>query len=628
MITTPALEAPPPPASAPISNGLPESLTGAGFREVVVCDFEFNVWDRHDLGNEVPSPDGNQPLPICMVARELSSGREHRLWYADGWPPEPPFAIGADTLFASFNAAAELGCFIALGWPAPKRVLDLYVEYKMLRNETRLKGTKPPPANLLAAMEFFGLDAVGAVAKHDMQMLALRGGPYTAAERDALIDYCAGDVDATERLLRAMLPGIPRIDAAEPLMRGRYMTAVARMYRTGLPIDALYARFAKCWPSIKPRLIAEVEEKHRYGVFDGEVLRRDLFCALLEREGISWPLLPSGWPDNDKEVWKERCALYPQLEPLRQLRKMIKQMASTGFVIGRDGHNRPSLFPFGQGTGRNNPSNAEFVFGAAKAMRSFIKPPCGRAAVVIDWKQQEYAIAAALSGDKVMQAAYRSGDVYLDFAHRAGLVRLGRGFDGNVKLRQICKSVSLGVMYGMTDRGIANRLSIPLIEARRLLDTSKRSYPTFWSWLISARDQAMLAGEVSTVFGWTMRIGPNANSRSILNFPMQANGAEMMRLACCLATERGIEICCPIHDALVVTAPLDRIDEDVARTRAAMAEASRIVLGGFELQTEIDDGAFVRFPDRYADKDPDVKAMWERIVRLTAEAEAKAGEAG
>src|SRR5262249_57568365 len=44
----------------------------------------------------------------------------------------------------------------------------------------------------------------------------------------------------------------------------------------------------------------------------------------------------------------------------------------------------------------------------------------------------------------------------------------------------------------------------------------------------------------------------------------------------CVAIERGIEICCPIHDALVVTAPLDRIDEDVARTRAAMAEASRI----------------------------------------------------
>jgi hypothetical protein len=413
-----------------------------------------------------------------------------------------------------------------------------------------------------------------------------------------------------------------RIDTAEPLMRARYMTAVARMYRTGLPLDAeLYPRFVKYWPLIKPRLIAEVEKEHGYGVFEGEVLKRDRFCALLEREGISWPLHPSGYPDNDKEVWKEMCALHPQLEPLRQLKKMIKQMASTGFVIGRDGRNRPSLFPFGQATGRNNPSNAEFVFGAAKVMRSFIKPSPGWGLAVIDWKQQEFGAAAALSGDNAAQEAYRSGDIYLDFARKAGLVKPGCGFDGNVKLRNICKAIVLGMMYGMTDRGVAKRLGIPLIEARRLLDVFRRSFPTLWSWLTSARDQAALAGEVSTVFGWTMRIGSNAKSRSILNFPMQANGAEMMRLACCLATERGIEICCPVHDALVVTAPLDRIDDDVARTRAVMAEASRIVLGGFELETEIDDGAFVRSPDRYTSKDEDVRVMWGHLVRLIAEAE-------
>jgi DNA polymerase I len=195
-------------------------------------------------------------------------------------------------------------------------------------------------------------------------------------------------------------------------------------------------------------------------------------------------------------------------------------------------------------------------------------------------------------------------------------VRPGRGFDGNVKLRQICKAAVLGVMYGMTDRGLAIRLGISLGEARRLLDISKRSFPRLWAWLFEARDQAMLAGEVSTVFGWTMRIGSSGKSRSILNYPMQANAAEMMRLACCLATERRIEICCPVHDALVVTAPLDRIDDDVARTQAAMAEASRIVLDGFELASEVDEGAFVRHPNRYTDKDAGAKAMWERLVRL------------
>ena len=57
----------------------------------------------------------------------------------------------------------------------------------------------------------------------------------------------------------------------------------------------------------------------------------------------------------------------------------------------------------------------------------------------------------------------------------------------------------------------------------------------------------------------------------------------MLRLACCLATERGIEVCAPVHDAVLIAAPLHRLDEDVAAMCEAMREASSIVLGGFEL---------------------------------------------
>lgn len=67
---------------------------------------------------------------------------------------------------------------------------------------------------------------------------------------------------------------------------------------------------------------------------------------------------------------------------------------------------------------------------------------------------------------------------------------------------------------------------------------------------------------------------------------MQANGAEMMRLACCFATERGVRVCCPVHDALLIEAPTDRIGEAVAVTRSAMAEASDLVLNGIVLRTE------------------------------------------
>ena len=63
-----------------------------------------------------------------MVARELRSGRLTRLWLADDPPAVPPYPTGSDTLFVAYYASAELGCHLALVWPMPERVLDLYTE--------------------------------------------------------------------------------------------------------------------------------------------------------------------------------------------------------------------------------------------------------------------------------------------------------------------------------------------------------------------------------------------------------------------------------------------------------------------------------------------------------------------
>jgi hypothetical protein len=124
----------------------------------------------------------------------------------------------------------------------------------------------------------------------------------------------------------------------------------------------------------------------------------------------------------------------------------------------------------------------------------------------------------------------------------------------------------------------------------------------------------MLRGWLQTVFGWRVHVGTKVNPRSLMNFPVQANGAEMLRLACCLATERGIRVCAPVHDALLVEGPADDIGAVVADTQAAMAEASRVVLGGFELRS---DARIVRHPDRY--RDPRGVRMWETVMELLAE---------
>ena len=97
----------------------------------------------------------------------------------------------------------------------------------------------------------------------------------------------------------------------------------------------------------------------------------------------------------------------------------------------------------------------------------------------------------------------------------------------------------------------------------------------------------------------------------------------MLRLACCLATERGVEVCATIHDAVLIAAPLEHLDHDIERMRACMAEASRIVLSGFELRTDVN---VIRPPDRYMDADRG-REMWEQVMKLVAKREAAAREA-
>ncbi|MGZ4979610.1 MAG: hypothetical protein ACXV8O_20945 [Methylobacter sp.] len=98
---------------------------------------------------------------------------------------------------------------------------------------------------------------------------------------------------------------------------------------------------------------------------------------------------------------------------------------------------------------------------------------------------------------------------------------------------------------------------------------------------------------------------------------MQANGAEMLRLACCLMTERGIKVCAPVHDAVLIEAPLTELDQAITTAKDCMKEASHIVLDGFELNT---DHELVRYPDRYMDKRGQKMwdIVWETVKELTS----------
>ena len=177
--------------------------------------------------------------------------------------------------------------------------------------------------------------------------------------------------------------------------------------------------------------------------------------------------------------------------------------------------------------------------------------------------------------------------------------------------RELFKSTALAVIFGMEWQSLALRLGQSPALARDLLAAHHSTYRPFWQWSDAAVDSAVLTGAISTTFGWTLHISEGFNSRSVRNFPMQGNGADMMRIATFLAIERGIEVCAPVHDAFLICARLDDLDDAVAAMRTAMAEASRIVLDGFMLKT---DATVVRYPDRYSD--PRGQVMWNRVWEI------------
>jgi len=543
------------------------------FREIWAVDFEFHV------------PPGEKQEPACLVAWELRSGRKIRQW-CDEFGTTPPYPTDAGVLFVSYYAPAEINCHRSLGWAVSERVLDLFTEFRNLTNGTKVIAGR----GLLGCLVHHGLDHISANEKTAMRDRFIAGenfSTWSEKERREGLDYCETDVKALADLLPRMLP---KIDLPRALLRGRYMTAASAMEYAGTPIDTeTLDKLLTNWDGIKDKLIADIDKD--YGIFDGTTFKADRFEAFLVAHGIPWERLESGKLRLDDNAFRDAAKSQPLIAPIRELRHALSEMKLNSLAVGSDGRNRTMLSPFGTVTARNAPSTTKFIFGPSVWLRGLIKPEPGHGLAYIDWSQQEFAVAAALSGDKAMMESYASGDPYLAFAKQAGAVPA----DGTKKTheaeRDLFKTCVLGVQYGMGEASLALRISgltkYPQSTAKDLLAAHRRTYPAYWAWSQLNADHANMCGYLQSILGFHFYATNDTKLRTETNFPVQGNGSELLRLAACLVTEKGIEVCAPIHDAILIGAPLDRLTDDIATTQALMESAGKSLLNGFELRTDV-----------------------------------------
>ena len=503
------------------------------FAEVWAFDFEF-------FGTE----NGDRPNVVCLVARELRTGRTIRLWH-DELGPEPPYRIDEKALIISFVGNAECGCHLSLNWPMPARLIDLSPEFRNLVNGRVVE----EGYGLIGALERYELATIGHRTKEAWRERILQGPPFTDDERRGILKYCQSDVDALESLLAHLLP---TIDLPRALLRGEFVKASARMEHRGVPVDMeifSQLRDPVVWDRIRERLIPPIDEA--YGVYQGRVFSEKLFEDYLRREGMPWPRLESGRPDLKEETFRSLAKAHPRIAPLHELRHTLAKLRRIKLQVGADGRNRTVLWPFASKTSRTQPKATQYIFGPSVWLRSLIKPEPSRAVAYVDFSSMEFGIGAALSGDAHMMAAYQK-QPYVDFAISFGAAPAGATKKSHPHVHEQYKIVLLAAQYGMRAPSLAARLGVSPIKAGEILTHHHLLFGQYWRWSDQWLHRALSTGMMRTNFGWTYYLDRQDNDRSIRNWPIQATGAEILRVSCILATREGIQLLAPVHDAVLI----------------------------------------------------------------------------
>lgn len=559
--------------------------TWGDFNEFWVVDYEFIAGD------------GNPQKPICYVAKNVNTGDIISHWIENN-ETQPNYPVDKKSLFIAYFASAEMGCHKTLNFKNPLYILDLFAEFRCLTN-----GAKIPSGNsLLGACAYYGINNSDATYKDSMRDRILQGAPYSKKERQDILEYCKKDVELTTTLFYRMKPDI---DLPYALLRGRYMAAVASMEYFGVPIDIKNLEELKdCWDILKEELIWRVDQK--YHVYEGTTFKISLFKKYLEKYQIPWDYTPTDLPRTDNSYMKMQAKIHPQLRALQELRYSLGQLKLNNLQVGKDGRNRCLLSPFRSKTSRNQPSSSKFIFGNAKWIRHLIKPQKGQALAYIDFEQQEIAIAAALSGDEHLRQAYTSGDPYLAFAKAAGAIPSNGTKKTHPEIRENYKMCMLALNYGMSVESFANKAKITLPEAKLMVKLHRQKYSQYWKWNSDFIGTGMLSGIVKTNFNWFYQTA-QAKYRTLMNWPMQSHGADILRLAISMCVDNGIQVVAPVHDAILIETPIDEIEVEVKKAQKYMELASEFVLN-FKINTDV---KIIRYPESYTD--PRGAIMWNYV---------------
>ena len=542
---------------------------------------------------------------LCHVYIDVFTEEKFRFWYGEKKSYQPPFDFDK-CLLISYNSTAEVGSHLNLLHGRPSNVWDAYVEtarlYKTMRSG---KGA----LTLLTTAEHYGIkDKMSEADKEKNLDLILRRNEfshlpfeYTTTEQKQILEYCEADTQLLRQLFIKQVLDIENklgLETEEDfdgelwriLNRGYAIGCVALVERNGIPIDInLVNKFNTYWPMVKDELVREVN-------LEIDVFNEDLtfshtkFNELIKRNnlGRKWPRMKSGNFTTNKKIIKQNLD-NKEIEKFNEIRTLQNMTKLTAYTPGNDGRTRTSFNMFGTVTGRTSPSSSKYVFSASKWARNFIKPSLGNYLVYLDYKSQEPAIMGYLSGDQNKIKAYQSGDIYIHTAKLFNMVPDNATKQSHPGERGTFKVIDLANNFGQGPGAVAESLKCSISHAKFLMNKYRNIFEVYFKWIEGFIENSLNKTYFSTCYGWqrhikslfTTKEGKKKHiHKSLLNWPIQAHGGEILRQALIDLTDENFKVCALVHDAVMLEIPIPEFKQRLEEAKQIMVDASFKVVGG------------------------------------------------
>jgi DNA polymerase-1 len=298
---------------------------------------------------------------------------------------------------------------------------------------------------------------------------------------------------------------------------------------------------------------------------------------------------------TDAETLEALRPLHPIVDLILHYRQLVKIQGTyvEGLLplIGSDGRIHTTFHQTVAATGRLSSSdpnlqNIPVRMALGRRVRGVFVPSPGRTLVAADYSQIELRVLAHLAGDHNLIQAFVDGE---DIHRRTASEIFNIPLDAvDSTWRSRAKAVNFGIIYGISDFGLARDTGVGRAEARDYIDRYYRRYPALQEYFESVVEGARADGYVSTILG-RRRPLPDINAknrmrrqyaeRMAMNTAIQGSAADLIKVAMIridgAMAERRMEssMILQVHDELIWDAPPREVADLAELARAHMIEA-------------------------------------------------------